>query len=65
MSNIVQVYPSHPVFTVVCCKCGSTVRSDSGRLFADLDGGPFRAYLCRACAIHEGAEFIVSELIEE
>jgi hypothetical protein len=63
MTAIIPVYPSFPVFTAACCDCGTTLTNLTNRLYADLDGEPFKAYLCKACAAQRGAECIAAELL--
>lgn len=40
--------PSQHTLPGACTSCGGEVRCDNG--FADLDGEPFKAYLCAGCA---------------
>jgi hypothetical protein len=46
--NLVDVYPSTPVFIAACSGCGGRTQSDRG-MVADLDDKP-GTYYCRGCA---------------
>ena len=41
---------SHPVFQCRCSWCDVVLWSDANKVFADLDGEPFKAYFCLGCA---------------
>jgi hypothetical protein len=47
--NLQPIWPPVPfsVLPAACTSCGKDVRTDTG--FADLDGPPFKAYMCVAC----------------
>ena len=62
--RLVRVQP-RPAFYATCVKCKRRVLTDSGGdyrvkaepVYADLDGEPFRAYLCQDC-IPLGTTFV-------
>ena len=47
--NLQPVYPNRaqPVY-VLCCACEKMAKDTAS--FADLDGEPFKAFYCEACA---------------
>jgi hypothetical protein len=47
--NLQEVNPT-PVFHVTCKGCGDRLWTNRDKVFADLDGDPFRAYFCGKCA---------------
>jgi hypothetical protein len=48
--NLQPIYPpSQHYLPSACTSCGGDVRCDNG--FADLDGKPYKAYVCAGCTI--------------
>lgn len=48
--NLQAIYPpAVGLILKACTSCGGDVKTDRG--FADLDGEPFKAYLCAGCAV--------------
>ena len=46
-----EIVNASPIFRTWCINCHGKLYSESQRIWADLDGKPFKAYYCEPCKL--------------